>query len=52
MENFIVWLVVIGAVAYTIKGLVKTWKGQSGCHCSSNCTGCAGNHGSCDQVIK
>jgi len=50
MENLIVWVIVAGALGFTIKGFIKTYKGEGGCGCSGSCSGCTGrdSDGPCD----
>lgn len=42
MENLVVWIIVAGALMFTIKGFIKTYKGDGGCGCSGSCGGCSG----------
>jgi len=52
MENLIVWIIVAGAFVFTIRGFIKSYKGDGGCGCSGSCSGCVGRdrdpHESCD----
>ena len=40
MENIIVWIVVIAALVFTIRSIVKTYRGDGGCDCAGGCTNC------------
>lgn len=42
MDNIIVGLIVAAALIFSIRSLIKAYKGEGGCNCSSSCGGCSG----------
>ena len=40
MEDIIVWIVVFAALVFTIRSIVKVYKGDGGCDCASGCSSC------------
>ena len=40
MENLIVGLIVAGALVFSVRGFIKTYKGEGDCGCGSSCGGC------------
>lgn len=40
MGNIIVGLIVAVALFYTVRRMIKTFKGESSCGCGSSCDGC------------
>jgi len=41
MDSFIVGIIVIAAVIFSVKSFIKTYKGEGGCSCGDGCTSCS-----------
>jgi len=56
MDNILVGIIVAGAVVFTIRSFIRTYKGQGECSCSSSCSSCStsrkASHCSLDQPFK
>ena len=53
MDNIIVGLIVGAALIFSIRSLIKAYKGEGGCNCGSSCGNC-GSESNCtgDQPFK
>ncbi len=46
MDSVIVGIIVIGAVLFTVRSFIKTYKGEGDCSCGDGCSSCS-SKGSC-----
>ncbi|MCK5310953.1 MAG: FeoB-associated Cys-rich membrane protein [Desulfobacteraceae bacterium] len=46
MDSIIVGIIVIAAVAFSVRSFIKIYKGEGGCSCEGGCNSCSSN-GSC-----
>ena len=46
MDSIIVGIIVIAAVAFSVRSFVKMYKGEGSCSCGEGCSTCSSN-GSC-----
>ena len=40
MEDAIVWIIVVLALVFTVRSIVKIYQGDGGCACAGGCSGC------------
>ncbi|MBA3009659.1 MAG: FeoB-associated Cys-rich membrane protein [Proteobacteria bacterium] len=48
MDTILVGIIVAWALIFSIRSVIKTYKGQGGCNCSGGCT-TKGKEGHCGQ---
>ena len=41
MDSVIVGIIIIGAVFFTIRSFIRTYKGESDCSCKNGCSSCS-----------
>ncbi|MBU8910403.1 MAG: FeoB-associated Cys-rich membrane protein [Desulfobacterales bacterium] len=46
MDLIIVGMIVAGAVIFTVRGFIKSYKGEGDCSCKDGCSSCS-SKGSC-----
>ncbi|RLC04299.1 MAG: FeoB-associated Cys-rich membrane protein [Deltaproteobacteria bacterium] len=41
MDSIVVGIIVIGAVVFSVRSFIKTYKGEKGCSCGDGCSSCS-----------
>jgi hypothetical protein len=50
MDNILVGIIVAGALIFSIRSFIKTYRGQGKCNCGSSCANSSkGKNGHCGQ---